>query len=260
MRATRNSTPGKNRAAKPAALRRTSTAVTLAPLRHGAPAAATDALERLAEEAGHWPVAGVDEAGRGPLAGPVVAATVILPPGFALPELADSKALDAPTRERLLIEIQQCALGMAVVAVPAARIDQINILRATHEAMAAAVTLLPSTPRLALVDGLPVHGLPCPHLAVIDGDVCSSAIAAASILAKVTRDRLMAEMDTLFPGYGFARHKGYPTPEHLEALQRLGPCAAHRRGFAPVAAVLARQQGCLPLVEDSDDEYRPDDR
>src|SRR5205085_6153799 len=131
----------------------------------------------------------------------------------------------------------------AVVAVDASRVDQINILRATYEAMAAAVGRLPEAPRLALVDGLPVHGLPCPHVAVIDGDVCSAAIAAASILAKVTRDRLMVAMDALFPAYGFARHKGYPTPEHLDALARLGPCAEHRRCFAPVAAVLARTQG-----------------
>src|SRR5438067_2395248 len=206
------------------------------------------------------PVAGVDEAGRGPLAGPVVAAAVVLPPGFLLPELADSKALDAPTRERLLVEIECAALGMAVVAVPAPRIDHINILRATYEAMAQAVAQLPAAPRLALVDGLPVKGLPCPHVAVIDGDVCSAAIAAASILAKVTRDRLMHEVHALFPGYGFARHKGYPTPEHLDALHRLGPCAVHRRGFAPVAAVISRQQGCLPLPEDYEDEYRTDDR
>lgn len=231
------------------ALRKTSTPVTLAPLRHGAPAAATDALECLAREAGHWPVAGVDEAGRGPLAGPVVAAAVILPPGFTLLELADSKLLDAPTRERLLVEIERAALARAVVAVEPARIDRVNILRATHEAMALALAQLPQRPRLALVDGLPARGLPCPHLAVIKGDTCCAAIAAASILAKVTRDRLMRELDALFPAYGFARHKGYPTPEHLEALHRLGPCAIHRRTYAPVAAALARMQSELPLCE-----------
>ena len=128
-----------------------------------------------------------------------------------------------------------------------------NILRATHEAMAAAVTRLPEAPRLALVDGLPVHGLPCSHLAVINGDACCAAIAAASIVAKVTRDRLMVEMDAVFPGYGFARHKGYPTPEHLEALRRLGPCAAHRRSFAPVAAAVARVQGELSVCEEAAD-------
>src|SRR5947209_11499386 len=166
MRAGRNPTRGTRRTPAPTRPPRTSTPVTLAPLRYGAPAAVSDALERLAREAGHWPVAGVDEAGRGPLAGPVVAAAVVLPPGFRLPELADSKALDAPTRERLLVEIERAALGLAVIAVSSARIDQINILRATHEAMAAAVAQLPAVPRLALVDGLPVHGLSCPHVAV----------------------------------------------------------------------------------------------
>jgi ribonuclease HII len=224
------------------AARRISTTVTLAPLRRGALPGATDALERLARETGHWPAAGVDEAGRGPLAGPVVAAAVVLPPGCALPGLADSKVLDAETRERLMGEIERAALAWAVVAVPAARIDRVNILRATHEAMATALARLPELPRLALVDGLPAHGLPCPHLAVIEGDACCAAIAAASILAKVTRDRLMVALDGAHPGYGFAQHKGYPTPRHRDALQRLGPCPEHRRSFAPVAACLARLQ------------------
>jgi ribonuclease HII len=190
--------------------------------------------ERLAWEAGHVSVAGVDEAGRGPLAGPVVAAAVVLPPEIAVPGLADSKRLTAEQREAIYTLLTGCALAFSVAAIGPERIDRINILRATEEAMAEALRKLPELPALALVDGLPARGLPCPHRAIVKGDTCCVSIAAASIVAKVARDRLMADLDACYPGYGFARHKGYPTPEHQDALRRLGPSPIHRRSFRPV--------------------------
>jgi ribonuclease HII len=181
-------------------------------------------------------VAGVDEAGRGPLAGPVVAAAVILPEDFALDGLTDSKKVSAPKREKIYaILTATTEILWAVAEASVEEIDRLNILRATHLAMARAVQALPSKPDHALVDGLPVRGLPVEHTAVVEGDTLSLSIAAASIIAKVTRDRLMVELDTRFPQYGFARHKGYGVREHLEALRNHGPCPAHRRTFAPVA-------------------------
>jgi ribonuclease HII len=181
------------------------------------------------------PVAGVDEAGRGPLAGPVVAAAVILPPALELPGLADSKQLTAEQRELLFALITAGALAVGVSCVGPQRIDQVNILRATHEAMAEALASSPACAAFALVDGLPVTGLPCPHRALVAGDAACVSIAAAAVVAKVVRDRYMVTLDERHPGYQFARNKGYPTPDHLEALRRLGPCPVHRRTFRPVA-------------------------
>ncbi len=192
-------------------------------------------LERAGRTAGWVRIAGVDEAGRGPLAGPVVAAAVVLPSEFALAGLDDSKRLTPEQRERMFELIVDAAEGWAVASASPGEIDTLNILRATHLAMARALAELQPPPDGALVDGLPVHGLPCPHRAVVRGDSRSVSIAAASVLAKVTRDRRMVELDSEFPGYGLARHKGYPTPHHVQALRELGPSACHRRSFGPVA-------------------------
>lgn len=191
-------------------------------------------IERELYDAGARAVAGVDEAGRGPLAGPVVAAAVILPVDFFPDGLNDSKQVPADIRERLYGDIVAGALAWAVEIVAPAVIDDINILRATHLGMRAALRALHLTPDIALVDGHPLPDPPVPQRNLIKGDSRSASIAAASILAKVTRDRLLCALDAEYPGYGFARHKGYPTPDHLEALRRLGPCPAHRRSFGPV--------------------------
>ncbi|MDE2271673.1 MAG: ribonuclease HII [Xanthomonadaceae bacterium] len=182
-------------------------------------------------------VAGVDEAGRGPLAGPVVVAAVILDPARSIAGLADSKRLSARRREALYPLILERALASSIVRVEAGEIDRINILNATLAGMTRALAMLAVKPVLALIDGnrLP-KSLPCPAQAVIGGDASEPAISAASILAKVARDRILVEYDTHWPGYGFARHKGYPSPAHLEALRRFGPCPEHRRSFAPVRA------------------------
>lgn len=181
-------------------------------------------------------VAGVDEAGRGPLAGPVVAAAVILPRDHAGLGLDDSKKLTARRRESLCSALtSDPGVRWAVAEASVPEIDRLNILRATHLAMARAVTLLHPAATHALVDGLPVTGLPVPHTALVGGDGLSWSIAAASIIAKVTRDRLMLGLDAQFPQYGFARHKGYGVREHLEALRLHGPSPVHRRSFAPVA-------------------------
>ncbi len=180
-------------------------------------------------------VAGIDEAGRGPLAGPVVAAAVILPPGFSHKFLNDSKQLSATQRECIHAELMAREdVHWALSIVDPEEIDRINILRATHEAMRRAVSLLAQVPDHALIDGLPVRGFPLPHTALVKGDSQSFSIAAASVIAKVTRDRLMVEMDTVHPGYEFSQHKGYGTPRHLAALKQHGPCPIHRRSFLPV--------------------------
>jgi ribonuclease HII len=180
-------------------------------------------------------VAGVDEAGRGPLAGPVVVAAVILDPSRPIRGLNDSKQLDHATREKLYGRIVERALAFSVVFVEREEIDRINIFQATMTGMTRALMGLSMAPGMALIDGnrLP-RTLPCNAQAVIGGDATEPAISAASILAKVSRDRHMHVLDGVHPGYGFARHKGYAVPEHLDALDRLGPCEAHRRSFAPV--------------------------
>lgn len=185
-------------------------------------------------------IAGVDEAGRGPLAGPVVVAAVILDPARPIDGLADSKQLSPKRRETLYMLITERALAHAVVRVEAAEIDRVNILNATLNGMTRALQALAMPPASALIDGnrLP-KALPCPARAIVRGDATEPAISAASILAKVARDRILVEYELRWPGYGFAQHKGYPSPAHLEALARLGPCPEHRRSFAPVRTWLA---------------------
>lgn len=186
------------------------------------------------------PVCGVDEAGRGPLAGPVVAAAVVFHKPRAPQGINDSKLVPAELREALYDAISaSAAVGIGVASVE--EIDRINILQATFLAMRRAVAALPSLPRHVLIDGNQAPDLGCPATAIVRGDGLSLSIAAASIIAKVTRDRIMRDLDLPHPGYGFARHKGYGTPAHLQAIARLGPCPMHRRSFAPF------RQGVLPL-------------
>ena len=181
-------------------------------------------------------IAGVDEAGRGPLAGPVAAAAVMLPRGFSCPGLDDSKKLSASKREVLYQRLTgDGRIVWAVATADREEIDRLNILRATHLAMRRAVEALDPPPDHCLIDGLPVRGFPFPHDAIVKGDGLSLSIAAASIIAKVTRDRLMREIDREFPQFGFAKHQGYGTKAHLEALRIHGPCCHHRRSFQPVA-------------------------
>ena len=185
-------------------------------------------------------VAGVDEAGRGPLAGPVVAAAVILDPAAPIEGLADSKRLSAERRAALDRAIRERALSVAIARVGADVIDAVNILQATMQAMRAAVDGLEPSPDEVLVDGNRCPALPCPARAVVRGDASVAAISAASILAKVARDREMIELDRRYPEYGFARHKGYGTRAHRSALLRYGPSPIHRMSFAPVRAALVR--------------------
>lgn len=182
-------------------------------------------------ELGYGLVAGVDEAGRGPLAGPVTAAAVILRPGTYIQGLDDSKVLTPHQRESLFQEIVSRALALNVCSVGVEYIDRANILQATYEAMRRAVRGLRPAPDHLLVDALSIPGLAVPQRGIIGGDGLSNSIAAASIIAKVTRDRLMIKLDARYPQYGFARNKGYCTREHALALRRIGPCPAHRRSF-----------------------------
>src|SRR5919204_2796346 len=191
--------------------------------------------ERSALKRGIWPVAGCDEAGRGPLAGPVVAAAVILDPNRIPKGLDDSKKLLPEQREKLYAKI--CATAEVGIAFGStARIDRDNIRQASLWALARAVAALPIKPRLVFVDGCDRIPVDCECQAVVSGDALVLSVAAASIVAKVTRDRLMTRLGLAFPGYGFERHMGYSVPEHFAALERLGPTIHHRRSFAPVAA------------------------
>ncbi|MFO7648240.1 ribonuclease HII [Halomonas campaniensis] len=184
-------------------------------------------------------LAGVDEVGRGPLVGAVVAAAVILDPARPIDGLTDSKALSARRREALDLEIRERALAFAVAEATAAEVDELNIYHATHLAMRRAIDALVPSAEYLLVDGNRLPGHHVPGQAVVKGDARHPAIAAASILAKVARDAQMAALDARHPDYGFARHKGYPTREHLAALERLGPLPEHRRSFGPVKRQLA---------------------
>lgn len=176
-------------------------------------------------------ICGIDEAGRGPLAGPVAAGAVILPRDCTILYLNDSKKLSEKRREELFLEIKEKALAWNVAVVSPARIDEINILQATYEAMRAAIGGLSQMPDLLLNDAVTIPGMEIPQIPIVKGDAKSVSIAAASILAKVTRDHLMAEDDKLYPGYGFAKHKGYGTAAHIAALRELGPSPIHRRTF-----------------------------
>lgn len=190
------------------------------------------------EAASPAPVCGVDEAGRGPWAGPVSAAAVILDPDRIPPGLDDSKALTERRRDALEPEIKAAAVAWAVGFASVEEIDDLNILHATGLAMRRAVEALSLRPAFILVDGSYRFVLPAPVRTVVRGDSLSVSIAAASILAKTARDRVMADLDREWPEYGFAAHKGYHAPRHVEALRRLGPCPAHRRSFAPIRALL----------------------
>ncbi|HZM02818.1 MAG TPA: ribonuclease HII [Candidatus Saccharimonadales bacterium] len=192
-------------------------------------------------------VAGVDEAGRGPLAGPVFAAAVVFPVEWirdglprSLKKVNDSKQLTPEMREILFADLtSRSEIQYAIASVEEQMIDQINILQASHRAMNLALAQLQPAPQHVLVDGLRVKSMMHPHTAIVSGDALSYSIAAASILAKVSRDRLMIQMDQHYPGYGFASHKGYGTPEHVAAIRQRGPCALHRQSFSPFRPVQA---------------------
>jgi len=200
--------------------------------------------ERACWAQGATSVAGVDEVGRGAWAGPVVAAAVVLPNDHRiatrLAGVRDSKTLSPKERERLAALVLEHALAATVGAAPPDQVDSDGLLPATAHAMNAALARLGHVPDHVLVDGLPLRGLAYPHTAIVRGDARSLSIAAASIVAKVARDRYMARLDDAHPGYGFARHKGYGAAAHRAALHQLGPCPAHRRSYAPIAAILAQ--------------------
>ena len=204
-------------------------------------------FQEIATRAGYSNIIGVDEVGRGPLAGPVVAAAVKLPDGIHIEGLRESKQLSPAKRERLYQQlINRPAITCSVAAVSPQEIDRINIRQATHLAMRNAVLQLKAPVDFIFVDGLPVPNLPSFSQNIIKGDTKSACIAAASVVAKVYRDKLMTEFEDSYPGYGFKRNKGYGTKEHIDALRKLGPCTIHRRSFAPVANAM-HEEGRQPM-------------
>jgi ribonuclease HII len=211
------------------------------------PPSAPYRYEGVAWRAGLARVAGVDEAGRGPLAGPVVAAAVVVTPEHRIRGLRDSKLLTPERREELFVVIHERAFAVGVAIVDHATIDRVNILQATRLAMLDALARLPVAPDFVITDFVALPSVLCPQKNLVDGDARCASVAAASIVAKVTRDRIMLALDTQFPEYGFARHKGYGTPDHLAALDRFGPCPVHRRTFAGVW-----RQGELFVLEEED--------
>jgi ribonuclease HII len=224
-------------------------------------------LERAARRGGALRIAGLDEVGRGPMFGPVVAAAVILPKNCALEGLTDSKQLTEKARNGFDQVIRSSALAWAIAAVDVETIDRMNIRRASLLAMRMAVEQLALSPDYLLVDGVDTIDWPCPQQSVVQGDQTSLSIAAASVIAKVYRDRLLVELDRQYPGYGLARHKGYCSAEHLKALARLGPTPLHRKSYLPVAQALlpfGEQPGQDPalvqaVVEGlSGDDLKPD--
>lgn len=210
--------------------------------------------EYEAYKEGYQFIAGIDEVGRGPLAGPVVAAAVILPADFFLPEVNDSKKLTAKVRNQLADAIKELSVAWSLAAIFPPYLDRINILNATREAMRTAVEHLTPSPDFLLIDAVKLHDINIRQRSIIKGDSNSVSIACASILAKVERDRSMEAFDMLYPGYGFARHKGYGTREHLEALMNQGICPIHRESYAPVKAIReGGNYGYQPGLFDQDD-------
>lgn len=209
-------------------------------------------FEREVKGAGFASVAGLDEVGRGTLAGPVVAAAVILPLDIFIDGLNDSKRLSPAKRDRLFDEISSRACSFGIGVVQNSKIDEVNIYWATCEAMVKALASMPEKPDFLLIDGLRLPGIGPNQLPIIKGDSLSASIAAASIIAKVTRDRTMVQYDKIYPGYGFAAHKGYATAAHIDALNKHGPCPIHRRSFRPVYELwMAEKQGRI-FEEDGD--------
>ena len=207
-------------------------------------------LEKAAANCGFLRIAGCDEVGRGPMFGPVVAAAVVLPLGCRLTGLNDSKQLSEAKRNELDVIIRAKALAIAIASIDVETIDRINIRKASLLAMRTAVGQLGLEPDYLLIDGCDTIDWPCPQQSVIHGDATSYSIAAASVLAKVHRDRLLVELDTVYPGYGLAKHKGYCSREHLAALDRLGPTPLHRRNWSPVAqTMLEFQEELAELIQ-----------
>ncbi len=206
-------------------------------------------LEKVARQLGFLRIAGCDEVGRGPMFGPVVAAAVILAPKCRIQGLNDSKKLSEKKRVELDVQIRENAVAWAISAIDVETIDRINIRKASLLAMRTAVSQLALTPDYLLIDGVDMIDWPCPQQAVIQGDGTSFSIAAASILAKVYRDNLLVELDTQYPGYGLASHKGYCSAEHREALARLGPTPLHRKNWSPVAQIMLDFESALELGE-----------